>query len=236
MTNTILIVEDEQEIADLLGIVLHREGFDHVFRAASVASALETARRVEPDLVVLDVMLPDGSGFDVAARLRGFTQAPIIFLTARDGDADKLMGFGVGADDYVTKPFNPLEVVARIKAQLRRSRNEAEPHESYDLGRVRVEPDAGRVLVDGAEVPMPAREFKLLCYLAANPGHVFSARQLYREVWGEEPVGPSDDNTVTVHVRRIRERVETDPASPQLLMTVRGLGYKLVAPSCVERS
>ncbi len=229
MDDRILIVEDEQKIADLLRIVLEREGFSAIAHAATAADAVRLAEAERPALVVLDVMLPDGNGFDVAARLRTFTDAPILFLTARDSDADTLCGFGVGGDDYVTKPFNPLEVVARIKAHLRRARGvAAERGRVHDLGSVRIEEEAARVLVDGAEVPMPAREFRLLCFLAAHPGRVFSPRQLYRQVWEEEPVGSSDDNTVSVHIRRIRERIEADPSAPTLVVTVRGLGYKLV--------
>lgn len=231
MGTRILIVDDEPNIAELLGIVLRREGIDEVFAADTAREALRLADLVRPDLIVLDVMLPDGDGFHIATRLRESTDVPILFLTARTEDIDKLMGFGVGGDDYVTKPFNPLEVVARIKAHLRRAQGvAAEMRPSVRLGRVTLEEESGRLLVDGVEIPMPAREFRLLCFLAANPDRVFSTRQLYREVWGEEPVGSADDNTVTVHIRRIREKIEVDPGDPELVFTVRGMGYKLVPP------
>jgi DNA-binding response OmpR family regulator len=175
-------------------------------------------------------MLPDGDGFTLAGRLRKLTSAPILFLTARSLDIDKLTGFSVGGDDYVTKPFNPLEVVARIKAHLRRSKGLAEETPPvHDCGRFRLFEDEGRLEVDGRDVPMPAREFHLLAFFCRHRGRVFSKRQLYRQVWGEEPVGEADDNTVQVHVRRIRERIEADASDPRMLLTVRGLGYRLVA-------
>jgi two-component system, OmpR family, response regulator RegX3 len=234
VTERILIVDDEQPILDLLRLVLEREGFDDVAEATTVAAAESSAVGRAPALIVLDVMLPDGDGFSLAGSLRSVTQAPILFLTARGADMDKLIGFGVGGDDYVTKPFNPLEVVARIKALLRRSGSvsaTAEPLAVHDWGRFTLFEDEGRLTVEGRDIPMPAREQQLLAFLCRNPGRVFSKRQLYRQVWGEEALGASDDNTVQVHVHRIRERVEPDPSTPRLLLTVRGLGYKL-APSC----
>lgn len=228
MSDTILVVDDDANISGLVRIALEREGFERVLTAGTVAEALAVARAEAPALVVLDVMLPDGNGFDAAASIRGFSEAPILFLTARDSDVDKLTGFGVGGDDYVTKPFNPLEVAARVKAHLRRGRaTAADAPLALDDGRVVIEEQAARVTVDGAETPMPAREFKLLSFLAHNPDRVYSALQLYRIVWGDEPVGSADENTVSVHIRRVREKVERDPSSPRLVVTVRGLGYKL---------
>ena len=229
MSDTILIVDDEASISGLVRIALEREGFDHVRTAATVTEALAVARAENPALIVLDVMLPDGSGFDAATEIRRFSQAPILFLTARDSDVDKLTGFGVGGDDYVTKPFNPLEVAARVKAHMRRAGGSSEDDRPIELdgGRVVVDEAAARLTVDGAEVAVPARELKLLAFLARCPERVFSAAQLYRQVWGDEPVGSADDNTVSVHVRRVREKIERDPGAPELLVTVRGLGYKL---------
>jgi DNA-binding response OmpR family regulator len=232
VSQRILLVDDERPILDLLRLVLEREGFRDVACAETAAEALELTEAVPPALIVLDVMLPDGDGFALAGRLRKLTAAPILFLTARSLDIDKLTGFGVGGDDYVTKPFNPLEVVARIKAHLRRTAGLAPEHPAvHECGRFRLSEDEGRLEVDGEDVAMPAREFKLLAHFCRNRGRVFSKRQLYREVWGEEPLGEADDNTVQVHVRRIRERIEEDPSEPKLLLTVRGLGYKLVVPS-----
>ncbi|PKQ38500.1 MAG: DNA-binding response regulator [Actinobacteria bacterium HGW-Actinobacteria-1] len=240
VSERILIVEDEQPIIDLLRLVLEREGLVDVAEAKTVADALASAGAEPPALVVLDVMLPDGDGFSLAARLRQITSAPILFLTARSGDLDKLTGFGVGGDDYVTKPFNPLEVVARIKAQLRRSAascsaSDAGATEVFDWGGFRLCEAEGVLEVDGRQVAIPAREFQLLAYLCRNPGRVFSKRQLYRQVWGEESLGESDDNTVQVHIHRLREKIEPLPGQPLYLVTMRGLGYKLMPPNGVER-
>jgi len=231
VTGRILIVDDEQPILDLLRLVLEREGLSDVVTASTAGAALEAAEHSRPAAIVLDVMLPDGDGFTLAGRLRAITSAPILFLTARGGDLDKLTGFGVGGDDYVTKPFNPLEVAARIKALLRRAGGAAaaeQPSALHDWGTFRLDEAEARLEVDGRQVPVPAREFQLLAFLCRNPGRVFSKRQLYREVWGEEPLGETDDNTVQVHVHRLRERIEPDPTRPCLVVTMRGLGYKLV--------
>lgn len=228
MSDTILVVDDETNISGLVRIALEREGFERVVVAGTVAEAVALARSEQPALVVLDVNLPDGSGFDAAMSIRRFSEAPILFLTARDSDLDKLTGFGVGGDDYVTKPFNPLEVAARVKAHLRRARGvTAEGPCELDDGRVVVDEPAARLTVGGVETPMPAREFKLLAFLAHNPDRVFSAQQLYRQVWADEPMGSADENTVSVHIRRVREKVERDAGSPEMIVTIRGLGYKL---------
>jgi len=229
----ILIVDDEQAILDLLCLVLEREGFTNVVTATTVARALQVVDDACPALIVLDVMLPDGDGYALAARIRPVCEAPILFLTARGSDLDKLTGFGVGGDDYVTKPFNPLEVVARIKALLRRASGapalrDEQPGAVFDLGGFALHEAECRLVVNGRDVPVPAREFQLLAFLCHHQGRVFSKRQLYRQVWGEEALGESDDNTVQVHVRRLREKIEPDPGAPRFLLTVRGLGYKLV--------
>lgn len=236
----ILIVDDEQPILDLLCLALEREGFPNVATATTAARGLELAEKDEPALVVLDVMLPDGDGFALAPQIRRSCSAPILFLTARGTDLDKLTGFGVGADDYVTKPCNPLEVVARIKALLRRTSGasaSAVPEDRiFDCGAFVLREAECRLVVGGRDVALPAREFQLLAHLCRHPGRVFSKRQLYRQVWGEEALGESDDNTVQVHVRRLREKIEADPSAPTLLVTIRGLGYKLVRPAPAEKT
>lgn len=233
MTDRILLVDDEQPILDLLRLVLEREGFADVAEATTAAGALAAVQESPVALIVLDVMLPDGDGFSLAGRLRSLTEAPIIFLTARGADIDKLTGFGVGGDDYVTKPFNPLEVVARIKAHIRRIRGQGRAEEPagevFDFGAFRLFEAECRLEVGGRDVTLPAREFQLLAFLCHSPGRVYSKRQIYRQVWGEEALGDSDDNTVQVHIHRLREKIEPDPSSPVVLLTVRGLGYKLVA-------
>ncbi|SFI60342.1 response regulator transcription factor [Thermoflavimicrobium dichotomicum] len=226
----ILLVDDEQSIIDLLKIVLTKEGFRHIYTALDGQTAINIGKRFHPHLIILDVMLPDMEGFDVCREFRKFTDVPILFLTAKNTDLDKLVGFSMGADDYITKPFNPLEVAARVKAQLRRIHRihlpEQKERKVYDYGHFRLDLDSGQLMVDGQEVPCPAMEFKLLAYLCAHPNQIFSKQQLYEQVWGEESLG--DDNTVMVHIRRIREKIEPNPSRPQYLVTVRGLGYKMV--------
>lgn len=229
----ILLVDDEQAILDLLTLVLQREGFSDIATATSSSAALHAIEGSPPALAVLDVMLPDGDGYALAGRIRQSSDAPIIFLTARGSDLDKLTGFGVGADDYVTKPFNPLEVVARIRAQLRRANGGSPPSDDTaamvrDFGGFVLYETECRLVVRGRDVALPAREFHLLAFLSRHPGRVYSKRQIYRQVWGEDPLGEADDNTVQVHIRRLREKIEADPGSPHHLLTVRGLGYKLV--------
>lgn len=232
----ILIVEDEPLIIDVLQIALRREGLTDVVAASTARQALASATHETFDLAILDIGLPDVSGLEVAVALRRQTpDISILFLTARDSNADKLMGFGVGADDYVTKPFDPLEVVARVRALLRRRGGGAEPAvHRYDFGQFEVRPDEGRLIVGGRDVAVPAREFQLLAFLAANRDTIYSASDLYRAVWGEDPIGTADQNTVSVHVHRLRNRIEPDPAHPRYLVSIRGLGYKLVQPHDAE--
>jgi DNA-binding response OmpR family regulator len=227
----VLLVDDEREISQLIQIVLQKEGFSHVALAEDGREALRLIDEFQPHIIVLDVMLPDANGFDLCRTIRERTEAPILFLTARTSDLDKLNGFGAGGDDYVTKPFNPLEVAARIKALCRRiqpARSGESRGRTYAFGRFQVDEEAGVLLVDGKEVPCPAMEFKLLAFLCAHPNRVFSKAQLYEQIWGAESLG--DDNTVMVHVRRLREKIEVNPSKPEWLVTVRGLGYKLAVP------
>lgn len=229
----ILIVEDEPLIVDVLQIALRREGLTEVSSAASARQALALAAHEPVDLAIIDIGLPDISGLEVAVALRRqLPEISILFLTARDSNADKLMGFGVGGDDYVTKPFDPLEVVARVRALLRRTAATGQPaNRRYDFGRFEIRPEEGRLLVEGKDVAVPAREFQLLSFLAQNRDTIYSASDIYRAVWGEDPIGTADQNTVSVHVHRLRNRIEPDPAHPQYLLSIRGLGYKLVRPA-----
>lgn len=244
----ILLVDDEHTIVDMLKIVLQKEGFSAIEVAGSAEEALIACKAKSYDLIVLDVMLPGRSGIDVAPFLRQLTDAPILFLTARSSDFDKLTGFAVGGDDYITKPFNPLEVVARIKSQLRRYFAATKHHELdyskqerdttvtanpiYDFGRFQVHEDAGELIVDGVSVACPALVFQLLLFFCKHPNRIFSKSELYEYVWGEEAL--NDDNTVMVHIHRIRERIEQDPTNPQLIINVRGMGYKLVQKNVKE--
>ncbi|MFE4709913.1 response regulator [Paenibacillus sp. NPDC056722] len=230
----IVIVDDESSIITMLQMVLRKEGFQHIYTAASCREALEVARRVRPEIVLLDIMLPDGSGLDICSRIREYGNPHILFLTARASDLDVLTGFAMGGDDYITKPFNPLEIVARIKARLRRQDAENSsvmliPPRSeavkYEFGHFVVNEAEGELLVDGQPVSCPAQVFQLLLHFCKHPGIVFTRTQLYEAVWGIDGLG--DDSTVPVHIRRIRERIEQDPGNPKYLLTIRGLGYKL---------
>lgn len=224
----ILIVDDEQAIQKMLRTVLLKEQFIHVDTVSTGEEAIEACRSKHYDFIILDVMLPGQSGFDVLPFLRMATDAPVLFLSARSSDFDKLTGFAVGGDDYMTKPFNPLEVVARVKAQLTRHMNKKQTRSKtiYDFGQFQVDEQAGELKVMGKEVACPAQVFQLLLFLCKHPNRVFSKGELYEQVWAEAPIG--DDNTVMVHIHRIRERIEQNPGEPQLLLTVRGMGYKLV--------
>lgn len=226
----ILLVDDEATILHMLKTVLHKEGFTEVDTVMSGEAAITACEAKHYDLIVLDVMLPGQSGIEVCPFLRKTTDAPILFLTARTSDFDKLTGFAVGGDDYITKPFNPLEVIARIKSQLRRhlkpAAAEARREAILDFGRFQINETSGVLTVEGTESHCPALVFQLLLFLCRNPNRIFSKNELYERVWGDESV--NDDNTVMVHIHRIRERIEADPSKPEYLVNVRGLGYKLI--------
>ncbi|MFD1678002.1 response regulator transcription factor [Alicyclobacillus fodiniaquatilis] len=227
----VLIIDDEPLICNLITHVLRSEGFEHIQTASSGMEAIAKCQSFNPNIMVLDIMLPDMEGFEVCRQCREISQAPILFLTARRSDLDKLIGFEIGGDDYILKPFNPLEVAARIKAHLRRAALTTNPVTTeghvYDFHRFQVDERSAELIVNGTTMVCPAREFQLLAFFCKNPNRVFSRKQLYEQVWGETSLG--DDNTVMVHVRRLREKIEIDPAEPKYLVTVRGLGYKLVS-------
>jgi len=221
----ILVVEDEESFSDPLSYLLRKEGYE-VCVATTGTQALEDFGRSGADLVLLDLMLPGLSGTEVCRQLRSHSNVPVIMLTAKDGEIDKVVGLELGADDYVTKPYSSRELLARIKAVLRRR---AEPEEllpaSLQAGRVRMDVDRHVVTVDGEQVPLPLKEFELLELLMRNAGRVLTRMQLIDRVWGSDYVG--DTKTLDVHVKRLRAKIEPDPGNPRLLTTVRGLGYKL---------
>jgi DNA-binding response OmpR family regulator len=225
----LLIVDDEKAILHMLTTILKREEFKHVDTASTAGEALSLCRSKRYDLILLDVMLPDRSGFEICPLIRETTDAPIFFLTARSTDLDKLSGFALGADDYITKPFNPLEVVARIKAHLRRHKGKVvnTSHTFYQYGQIQVNTLSGEVKVKGKSVELPAQVYQLLLFFCKHPNQLFSKNQLYEKVWGEEFLG--EDNTVMVHIRKLREKIEDNPSNPSNIVTVRGLGYKFVS-------
>lgn len=227
----ILLVDDEQAILQMLEMVLMKEKFTNISTAVNGKDALQMIKEETPDFIVLDVMLPDTNGFDLCVEIRKQTDAHILFLTAKVSDMDVLTGFSKGGDDYVTKPFNPLEIVARIKAHLKRKRmGNTNPinlnKRIHQFGNVLVDEDAGELYVNDVLTPCPAQVFLLLVHFCQNSNRVLSKEQLFTAVWGYDHM--ADDNTVMVHIRRLRERIEQDPSKPSHLVTVRGLGYKLI--------
>ena len=220
----ILLVEDEESFSDPLSYLLRKEGYEVVL-AETGPGALEDFDRGGADLVLLDLMLPGLSGMDVCRALRQRSSVPVIMLTAKDSEIDKVVGLELGADDYVTKPYSSRELLARIKAVLRRGQ---EPEElkpvTLESGPVRMDVDRHIVTVNGQHAALPLKEFELLEMLLRNAGRVLTRSQLIDRVWGSDYVG--DTKTLDVHVKRLRAKVEPDPASPQLIVTVRGLGYK----------
>ena len=220
---TVLVVDDEPAIVELLRDFLEAERFQ-VETARDGHEALAALARGPADCVLLDVMMPDLSGFDLCRRIRATSDVPLLFLSARDGDSDKIRGLGLGGDDYIVKSATPGEVVARVKAVLRRSRRTAVPSPLtlLDFGRLVLDVRAHEVRVDGAPVPFTAREFELLAFLAEHPRQVFTREQLFARLWGE--IG--DRHTVTVHIGRIREKIEANPEEPRYIVTVWGVGYR----------
>ncbi len=223
----VLVVEDEDSFSDALSYMLRREGFEAVV-AANGPAALEEFDRGGADIVLLDLMLPGLPGTEVCRALRARSNVPIIMLTAKDAEIDKVVGLELGADDYVTKPYSARELVARIRAVLRRQ-GELEQADDGVLaaGPVRMDVERHVVTVDGEPVPLPLKEFDLLEFLLRNTGRVLTRGQLIDRVWGSDYVG--DTKTLDVHVKRLRAKLEPDPANPKYLLTVRGLGYKLEA-------
>jgi len=223
----VLVVEDEESFSDALSYMLRREGYE-VAIAATGPDALATFDRSGADLVLLDLMLPGLSGTEVCRGLRQRSNVPIIIVTARDSEVDKVVGLELGADDYVTKPFSSRELVARIRAVLRRG-GELEDliTNALEAGPVRMDVDRHTVAVDGVAVSLPLKEFDLLELLLRNAGRVLTRGQLIDRVWGADYVG--DTKTLDVHVKRLRSKIEPDPANPKYLVTVRGLGYKFEA-------
>ena len=229
---TVLVVEDEEGFIEALTSGLGREGF-RVQVARDGAQALALFPAVDPDLILLDVMLPKVSGIDVCREIRKTSNVPIIMLTAKASEIDKVVGLEVGADDYVTKPYRVRELVARMRAVLRRTRD-AEPTASevgedvLVVGDVSLDPERHEVVIRGDEVSLPLKEFELLSLLLANAGRVLPRDVLIDRVWGHDYVG--DTKTLDVHVKRLRAKVEEDPSNPVRIVTIRGLGYKFEAP------
>ncbi|MFC7547316.1 response regulator [Plantactinospora sp. GCM10030261] len=221
----VLVVEDEESFSDALSYMLRKEGFE-VSLAATGTDALTEFDRTGADIVLLDLMLPEMSGTEVCRQLRQRSRVPIIMVTARDSEIDKVVGLEIGADDYVTKPYSPRELVARIRAVLRRQSTETveDPAATLSAGPVRMDIERHTVTVAGSAVQLPLKEFELLELLLRNAGRVLTRGQLIDRVWGADYVG--DTKTLDVHVKRLRSKVEPEPSAPRHIVTVRGLGYK----------
>ncbi len=224
MNKKILVVEDEKTLVRALKFNLEKEGFQ-VGVAYDGQEALEAMEKEEPDLVLLDLMLPEVDGYEVCRSIRRESEVPIIMLTARDEDIDKILGLELGADDYITKPFNIRELVARIKAPLRRAGAQSYAGKKViKRGPLQIDLIKHKVTIEGREAPLTSKEYTLLSFLASNPGRVYSREQLLEQVWGYEYCG--DARTVDVHIRHLREKIEKRPAEPELILTVWGTGYK----------
>ncbi len=225
---TILVCDDDKEIVEAIEIYLMQEGYD-VEKAYDGIQAVEIMKNKKIDLMIIDVMMPKLDGIRATLQIRKESRVPIIILSAKTEDADKILGLNVGADDYVTKPFNPLELVARVKSQLRRyttlSSNDAAGDKVYEAGCLLVNDDLKKVTVDGEEVKLTPIEYNILLLLLKNKGKVYSINEIYESIWNEEAIGA--DNTVAVHIRHIREKIEINPKEPRYLKVVWGVGYKI---------
>lgn len=229
MESKILLVDDEKDIVDLLEEILQKEGFHSVQKAYTGLDALNICREYQPDVIVLDIMLPDVDGLEVCKQIREFSYCSILFLSSKNDDIDKILGLSYGGDDYITKPFSPREVVFRIKAQLRRQQYQTalavNDAVCLTVGPLSIDKESCRVYKAGQEIGLTGREFLLLSYLMENADKIISKERLYEQVWGE--YSSICDNTIMVHIRHLREKIEDNPSAPQQLITVKGLGYKL---------
>ncbi|MEH7634884.1 response regulator transcription factor [Bacillus pumilus] len=228
LQSKVLIIDDEKEILELIHTVLTREGIDRVITASTARDGLSQFHQEQPDLVILDIMLPDGEGYDICKQIRDVSTVPIIFLSAKGEESDKIVGLAIGGDDYITKPFSPKEVAYRVKAQLRRS-SYLQPSQADPIikkGPFELNEQQAELMKNGATIELTPKELMLMTYFLQHPNRVISKETLYQTVWGEDFFG--SDNTVMVHIRRLREKIEHSPSTPEFLVTVKGLGYKFV--------
>lgn len=225
----ILVCDDDKEIVDAIDIYLSQEGY-HILKAYDGLQAIEIMKKEEVHLILLDIMMPNLDGIRATRKIRETSSVPIIMLSAKSEDVDKILGLNIGADDYITKPFNPLELIARVKSQLRRYTQlgnlaTEEKEAVYVCGGLVVNDDLKTVTVDGKPVKLTPIEYNILVLLIKNQGKVFSIEQIYENIWNEEAIGA--DNTVAVHIRHIREKIEINPREPRYLKVVWGIGYKI---------
>lgn len=219
-----MLVDDEPELLDMVVSILREDGYENIRTAGTVEEALKEAGESAPELAILDVMLPDGDGFGLMEKLREKGDYPVLFLTARGEDEDKFRGFGLGADDYIVKPFLPKELLFRVAAILRRSYKEEDP--LVKLSGCKIDLERAEVIKEGERIPLTAKEYELLSALYRNAGRIVTIDALCEAAWGDNPYGY--ENSLMAHIRRIREKIETNPSKPVSLVTVKGLGYKLI--------
>ncbi|NEW05674.1 response regulator transcription factor [Paenibacillus sp. SYP-B3998] len=225
----VLIVDDEVDILRLLQTVLSKEGIEHVYTATTATEGLSQFNAKQPDIVILDIMLPDGEGYEVCKKIRSMSNVPILFLSAKTEEIDKILGLAIGGDDYITKPFSPKEVAYRIKAHLRRADYQQVEVKSAPLikvGPFELNEQKIELRKNGEIIELKPKELGLMTLLLKHPNQIISKENLYDKVWGEDFFG--FDNTVMVHIRRLREKIEAEPSNPKHLITVKGLGYKFV--------
>lgn len=222
----ILLIDDEVSILEMLETVLLKEGFKKIYKAENGEKGIKIFQEINPDLVVLDIMLPTINGFEVCRKMRDKSYVPIIFLSAKNEDTDKLLGLGIGGDDYITKPFSPKEVAFRIKAYFRRMEyTKSSSNSVITFGNVEINEAKGEITKSGKMVSLTAKEYNLLLYLAKNMNYVISKKNLYEAIWNEPYLG--SDNALMVHIRHLREKIEDNPEKPEHIITLKGLGYKL---------
>lgn len=222
----ILLIEDEDSIRESVAFLLEKEGFQ-VRQENDGLKGVKAFETEQADLILLDLMLPGIDGLEVCKQIRKSSNVPIIMLTAKDTELDKVLGLELGADDYITKPFSGRELTARVKAILRRVSEPIAHPEITEIGTVKIDPVQHKVIVRGVEIKLPLKEFDLLHYLSQNPGRVLTRNQLIDRIWGSDYFG--DTKTLDVHIKRIRAKIEKDPANPEIIETIRGLGYKFKA-------
>jgi DNA-binding response OmpR family regulator len=225
--DNILVCDDDREIVDAIEIYLEQEGYN-VYKAYDGEEGLNILRRKDISLAIVDIMMPKKDGIHMVRELRNFSSIPVIFLSAKSEDSDKILGLNIGADDYVTKPFNPLELVARVKSNVRRYTSPGKVIEQdnvYTSGGLVIDDNAKVVTVYGDTIRLTPIEYKILAFLAKNKGKVYSIDQIYENIWGD--ISVRTDNTIAVHIRHIREKIEVDPREPKYLKVVWGVGYKI---------
>ena len=225
--SSVLIVDDDRDICSALKIYLSSEGYE-LYEAHSGTEALQSLKENDIDLVLMDIMMPEMDGITALSRIREDSNVPVILLTAKSEDADKILGLNIGADDYITKPFNPAEVIARVRSQLRRYQylgGRTETEQVLTCGGIVLDDPAKKVLVDGEEVTLTPMEYGILKLLMEHPGKVYSTTEIYRQVWNDTPL--NSQQTVAVHIRHLREKIEIDPAHPRYIKVIWGQGYKI---------